>query len=107
MTEDTDVEPSLLNRIVWAVFLGAVALALMYQDEVVKGALAASSVGSGNPTPVPGAAGEASVLTGLKVSSLLVAIPLMLCIVIAVLSFLKWLREDKPHLAEGTLKEDE
>jgi BCCT family betaine/carnitine transporter len=92
MTEGTDVEPNLFNRIVWAIFLGAIALALMYQGAVVEGAASL---------------GAASVLTALKTSSLVVALPLMVFIFIAILSFLKWLKEDKPHLVKGTLAEDE
>jgi choline-glycine betaine transporter len=87
MTEGTDVEPHLSNRIIWVIFLGAIALALMYQDQVVTQATGP---------------GTTSVLTALKVSSLAVALPLMVCIFIAVLSFLKWIREDKPHLQKGT-----
>ena len=45
-------------------------------------------------------------LTALKVSSLGVAIPLMVCVLISILSFLKWIREDKPHLEKGTLPEE-
>jgi BCCT family betaine/carnitine transporter len=79
MTEGTDVEPHLSNRIIWAIFLGA------------------QATGSGTT----------SVLTALKVSSLAVALPLMACIFIAVLSFLKWIREDKPHLEKGSHPEEE
>jgi BCCT family betaine/carnitine transporter len=101
MTEGTDVEPQLFNRVIWAVFLGAIALALMYQDEIVKQSDAAEAVA--------GSTGMAttSVLTALKVSSLGVAIPLMVCVLIAILSFLKWIAQDKPHLEEGALPEDE
>ena len=90
MTEGIDVEPRLANRITWAIFLGAVALGLMYQDEVVRRAAAAAG-GAAAP-------GGSSLLTAVKVSSLIVAMPLMVCVIIAVASFLKWIGEDKPHL---------
>jgi BCCT family betaine/carnitine transporter len=85
MTEGTDVEPRLFNRITWAIFLGAVALGLMYQDDVVQRAADATSGGS-------------SLLTAVKASSLIVAVPLMVCVVIAIASFFKWIGEDRPHL---------
>jgi BCCT family betaine/carnitine transporter len=93
MEEGTDVEPHLFNRVIWAIFLGAIALALMYQHEVSSAAAGAAN------------AGAASVLTALKVSSLVVAIPLMVCIVISILSFLRWIKEDQPHLEKETAPE--
>jgi len=105
MTEGTDVEPQLFNRIIWAIFLGAIALALMYQDEVVKQSAAAASDAVSAAAESTGA-GMTSVLTALKVSSLGVAIPLMVCVLISTLSFLKWIREDKPHLEKGALPEE-
>jgi BCCT family betaine/carnitine transporter len=93
MTEGTDVEPHLFNRITWAIFLGAVALGLMYQDEVVQRAADAASGGS-------------SLLTAVKVSSLIVAVPLMACVAIAIASFFKWIGEDRPHL-ESELRSDD
>jgi BCCT family betaine/carnitine transporter len=93
MTEGTDVEPRLFNRITWAIFLGAVALGLMYQDEVVQRAAA----GAGAVAP-----GGSSLLTAVKVSSLIVAVPLMVCVSIAVASFFKWIGEDRPHLQVET-----
>ena len=59
----------------------------------------AGSAGSGAYATAPGGA---SVLTALKVSSLAVAIPLMACIFVAVLSFLKWIKQDEPHLEKST-----
>jgi BCCT family betaine/carnitine transporter len=88
MAEGTDVEPRLANRITWAIFLGAVALGLMYQDEVVQRAAAGGAAASGG----------SSLLTAVKVSSLIVALPLMVCIGIAIASFMRWIREDQPHL---------
>jgi len=93
MKEGTDVEPHVFNRVIWAIFLGAIALALMYQQEVASGAAGAASTGT------------ASVLTALKVSSLVVAIPLMVCIVISIVSFLRWIKEDQPHLDKETAPE--
>jgi len=105
MGEGTDVEPHLFNRVIWAVFLGAIALALMYQDEVVKQSAATTP---GGVEAVAGSTGVAttSVLTALKVSSLGVAIPLMVCVLIAILSFLKSIGQDKPHLEKGLLPEE-
>jgi BCCT family betaine/carnitine transporter len=105
MTEGTDVEPHLFNRVIWALFLGGIALALMYQDEVVRQSAAAAS---GTAEAVAESTGMAttSVLTALKVSSLGVAIPLMVCVLISILSFLKWIKEDKPHLEKGSLPEE-
>jgi len=97
MTEDTDVEPRLFNRIIWAIFLGAVALGLMYQDEIVRRATAA-----GGSVAAAAAPGGASLLTAVKVSSLIVALPLMACITIAIASFFKWIGEDQPHLQGET-----
>jgi choline-glycine betaine transporter len=93
------------NRVIWAVFLGAIALALMYQDEIVKQSAAATP---DSVEAVVGSTGVAttSVLTALKVSSLGVAIPLMVCVLISILSFLKWIKEDKPHLEKSTLPEE-
>jgi BCCT family betaine/carnitine transporter len=99
MTEDTEVEPRLFNRIVWAIFLGAVALGLMYQDEVVRSAAAA--VGGSAAAP-----GGSSLLTAVKVSSLIVALPLMACIAIAVASFMRWIAEDQPHLQGEARSQD-
>jgi BCCT family betaine/carnitine transporter len=105
MDEGTDVEPNLFNRVIWAVFLGAIALALMYQDQVVAQSAVATS---GAVEAVVESTGPAatSVLTAVKVSSLGVAIPLMVCVLISILSFLKWIKEDKPHLEKGTLPEE-
>ena len=105
MAEGTDVEPNLFNRVIWAIFLGGIALALMYQDEVVRQSAAAAS---GTAEAVAESTGMAttSVLTALKVSSLGVAIPLMVCVLISILSFLKWIKEDKPHLEKGSLPEE-
>jgi BCCT family betaine/carnitine transporter len=105
MTEGTDVEPHLFNRIIWAVFLGAIALALMYQEEVIKQSTA-TAVDAVEVVVESTGAEMTSVLTALKVSSLGVAIPLMVCVMIAILSFLKWIREDKPHLEKGSLPEE-
>jgi BCCT family betaine/carnitine transporter len=96
MAEGTDVEPNLFNRVIWAIFLGGIALALMYQDEVVKQSTTVESTG----------VAATSVLTALKVSSLGVAIPLMACVLVSILSFLKWIKEDKPHLEKGSLPEE-
>jgi BCCT family betaine/carnitine transporter len=105
MQEGTDVEPNLFNRVIWAVFLGAMALALMYQEEVINQSAIAAS---GAAEAVAESTGPAatSILTALKVSSLGVAIPLMVCVLIAILSFLKWIKEDEPHLEKGTLPEE-
>ncbi|HEY5657033.1 MAG TPA: BCCT family transporter [Myxococcota bacterium] len=102
MTEGTDVEPRLFNRVIWAIFLGAVALGLMYQDEVARGALGTAG-GAGAQVGAPGAA---SLLTAVKASSLIVAMPLMVCIVLAVVSFLKWIGQDEPHLQRETRSHD-
>jgi len=102
MNEGTDVEPHFFNRIIWAVFLGAIALALMYQDEVVKRSGASMPDAAGALLDSTGVA-TTSVLTALKVSSLGVAIPLMVCVLIAILSFLKCIKPDKPHLEKGIL----
>ncbi|MEE9218311.1 MAG: BCCT family transporter, partial [Acidobacteriota bacterium] len=107
MTEGTDVEPHLFNRVIWAIFLGATALALMYQDEIVKQASTAAVAEAGRSVAETSGPGTTSVLVALKASSLVVAIPLMICISIAVLSLLKWLKEDKPHLEKSTLSEDD
>ncbi len=45
MDEGTDVEPHVFNRVIWAVFLGAIALALMYQEEVVTQSAAVTARG--------------------------------------------------------------
>jgi BCCT family betaine/carnitine transporter len=105
MDEGTDVEPNLFNRVIWAVFLGAIALALMYQDQVVAQSAVATSDAVEAVVESTGPAAT-SVLTAVKVSSLGVAIPLMVCVLISILSFLKWIKEDKPHLEKGTLPED-
>ena len=102
MDEGTDVEPNLFNRVIWAVFLGAIALALMYQDQVVTQSAVATSDAVEAVVESTGPAAT-SVLTAVKVSSLGVAIPLMVCVLIAILSFLKWIKEDEPHLEKGTL----
>ncbi|MEE9292886.1 MAG: BCCT family transporter, partial [Acidobacteriota bacterium] len=103
MSEGSDVEPNLYNRITWAIFLGAVALALMYQDEIVKRAGATGTAAYGAGTAA--GPGGSSVLQALQVSSLVVALPLMVCIIIAVLSLLKWLKEDRPDLEVGSRTE--
>jgi BCCT family betaine/carnitine transporter len=102
MAEGTDVEPRLFNRIIWAIFLGAVALGLMYQDEVVRRAAAAA----GGSAAAATASGGASLLTAVKASSLIVAMPLMVCITIAVASFLRWIGQDQPHLQRETRPQD-
>ena len=104
MAEGTDVEPNLFNRVIWAVFLGGIALALMYQDEVVK--QSATAPGGVEAAVESTGVATTSVLTALKVSSLGVAIPLMVCVLISILSFLKWIKEDKPHLEKGSLPEE-
>ncbi|MDH5305818.1 MAG: BCCT family transporter [Myxococcales bacterium] len=96
MTRGTDVEPHLLNRITWAIFLGAIALGLMYQDHVAQAAAATAAARSGAALGTTSAPAAASLLTALKVSSLIVAVPLMACMLIAVLSFLRWIKEDEP-----------
>ncbi|MEE9230085.1 MAG: BCCT family transporter [Acidobacteriota bacterium] len=100
LTAGSQAEPHLYNRIIWAIFLGAIALALMYQDRLTQMAPAS---GAGEAAAYAAGPGNTSVLTALKTSSLVVALPLMICIFISVLSFLKWLKEDKPHLDHGTL----
>ena len=100
LTAGNQAEPHLYNRIIWAIFLGAIALALMYQDRLTQMAPAS---GAGEAAAYAAGPGNTSVLTALKTSSLVVALPLMICIFISVLSFLKWLKEDKPHLDHGTL----
>jgi BCCT family betaine/carnitine transporter len=105
MQEGTDVEPNLFNRVIWAVFLGAMALALMYQEEVINQSAIAASVAAEAVAESTGPAAT-SMLTALKTSSLGVAIPLMVCVLISIVSFLKWLREDEPHLEKGSLPEE-
>ncbi len=104
MTEATDVEPNLYNRVIWAIFLGAVALALMYQDEAVRQSVGSAEVG--RAVVETARLGTSSALKALKTSSLVVAFPLMVCIFISILSFLKWIKQDKPHLEKGKLMED-
>jgi BCCT family betaine/carnitine transporter len=101
MTEGTDVEPHLFNRVIWAVFLGAIALALMYQDDAVR-----QTTAVGQAAVETARLGTGSVLKALKTSSLVVALPLMVCIFISVLSFLKWIKQDKPHLEKSKLADD-
>jgi choline-glycine betaine transporter len=103
MDEGTDVEPHVFNRVIWAVFLGAIALALMYQEEVVTQSAAATPEAVEAVVESTGQAAT-SVLTALKVSSLGVAIPLMVCVLISILSFLKWIKEDEPHLESSQLE---
>jgi BCCT family betaine/carnitine transporter len=103
MDEGTDVEPHVFNRVIWAVFLGAIALALMYQEQVVTQSAAVTAEAVGAVVESTGQA-TTSVLTALKVSSLGVAIPLMVCVLISILSFLKWIREDEPHLESSQLE---
>jgi BCCT family betaine/carnitine transporter len=105
LTEGTDVEPHLFNRVIWAVFLGAIALALMYQDEVVKQSATTTPDGVEALVESTGAA-TTSLLTALKVSSLGVAIPLMACVLIAILSFLKSIELDKPQLEKGLVPDE-
>lgn len=105
MTEGIEVEPNLFNRVIWAIFLGGIALALMYQDETIKQS-ATAAPGAADAVAESTGMAATSVLTALKVSSLGVAIPLMVCVLIAILSFLKWLKEDKPHLETGNLPEE-
>ncbi len=96
LKEGTDVEPRLWNRILWAVFLGVMTLALMYQEKAAGAAAAGGAPGAAAGAADPAGA---SLLQALKVSSLVVALPLMVVILIAILSFLKSIREDAPHRA--------
>ncbi len=105
MTKGTDVEPHLMNRLTWAVLLGAIALALMYQDEIVKHSALAAAAGGGEAVVQTAELGASSMLQALKVSSLTVAIPIMICVFISILSFLKWIKEDEPHLEKSTRPE--
>jgi BCCT family betaine/carnitine transporter len=67
-------EPTIVNRLFWAVALGGSALVLM-------------NVGG---------------LAPLKTASLVVGLPLVFLMGIAFLSLLKWLKEDQPHLIPET-----
>jgi choline-glycine betaine transporter len=47
-----------------------------------------------------------SVLTALNVSFLVFSFPLVVCVLIAILSFLKWIEEDKPDLESADPERD-
>lgn len=68
-----DDEPVWWNRMFWAVMLGGLSLVVM-------------NIGG---------------LTPIKTTSLVAAFPIMIFVMISLISFNRWLKEDKPHLAQA------
>lgn len=74
-----DAEPAWWNRMFWALMLGGLALVVM-------------NIGG---------------LVPIKTTSLVVAFPILIFVMVALVSMNRWLKEDKPHLDKATGKEDD